>query len=268
MVNAGASGGAAVGVILNGVLVSTSGSIHNWRFSFWIAAVVAVITIAVSLLVFHKPITKPASSKTSLVTLFRKVLADRSGRMIVATSAVSGVAVFTLATFLTATSIDEMAASDTQTALLLWIAGSVGVISALVLGRLGDKRTPILAIAIAMASYATTLVILAAGWSYPVLVLSVVGYGILNGPVWGLMGATASRRFNAEMAVGTIALGLAGASVVGAIGNSLAGWWIETTGSMRGPVLILAFLTSALTIYLMAEARRTGRDEIIAKASQ
>jgi MFS family permease len=188
--------------------------------------------------------------------------------MIVATSAVSGVAVFTLATFLTATSIDEMAASDTQTALLLWIAGSVGVISALVLGRLGDKRTPILAIAIAMASYATTLVILAAGWSYPVLVLSVVGYGILNGPVWGLMGATASRRFNAEMAVGTIALGLAGASVVGAIGNSLAGWWIETTGSMRGPVLILAFLTSALTIYLMAEARRTGRDEMISKASQ
>lgn len=258
IVSAGASGGAAVGVILNGVLVSTSGSVHGWRVSFWIAAVIAGVTIAITRLIFRKPIAKPDSSRTSLMTVFRKVIADRSGRMIVATSAVSGVAVFTLATFLTATSIDEMGASDTATASLLWIAGTVGVISAFVFGRFGDRRTPILAIAIAMASYATALVVLVVGWSYPVLVVAVVGYGILNGPVWGLMGATATRRFSAEMAVGAIALGLAAASVVGAVGNSIAGWWIETTGSMRGPALILALLTSALTIYLIVESSRTA----------
>ena len=150
IVSAGASGGAAVGVILNGVLVSTSGSMHNWRVSFWIAVVFAGLAIAVALAVFRKPIAKPASTSTALVAVFRKVLVDPSGRMVVGTSAVSGVAVFTLATFLTATSIDEMGASDTATALLLWIGGSVGVGSALVFGKLGDRRTPTFAIATVM----------------------------------------------------------------------------------------------------------------------
>jgi len=256
IVSAGASGGAAVGVILNGVLVSTSGSMHNWRVSFWIAVLVAGLAIAVVLAVFREPIAKPASTSTALVALFRKVLVDPSGRMVVATSAVSGVAVFTLATFLTATSIDEMGASDTATALLLWIGGSVGVGSALVFGKLGDRRTPTFAIATVMATYATTLIVLGVGWSYPVLVVAVVGYGVLNGPVWGLMGAAATRRFSAELAVGAISLGLAAASVLGAIGNSVAGVWIEETGSMRGPVLVLASLTSALTVYLVRETKR------------
>jgi len=263
IVSAGASGGAAVGVIINGILVSTSGSIHTWRISFWMAALVTAVVIAVTFAVFRQPVAKPGSTGTSLLVVFRKVLKDSSGRMVVATSAVSGVAVFTLATFLTATSIDEMGATDTATASLLWIAGSVGVGSALFFGRLGDRKTPVSAITTAMGVYAATLLILTAGWSYWYLVIAVIGYGVLNGPVWGLMGAMANRRFSAELSVGAISLGLAAASVVGAIGNSFTGIWIETRGSMRVPVLVLATLTTGLTGYLVKESRNAqDQDEV------
>jgi len=268
IVSAGASGGAAVGVIINGVLVSTSSTIHTWRTSFWIAAVLTIAVIAVTLVVFRSSIAKPASSGVSLGVVFRQVLADTSGRMIVATSAVSGVAVFTLGTFLTATSIDEMGVSDIATALLLWIAGSVGVGSALAFGKLGDRRSPIFAITAAIGAYATTLVVLVLGWSYPALVVAVVGYGVLNGPVWGLMGAAANRRFSAELTVGAISLGLVAASLVGALGNSLTGVWIERTGSMRLPVLVLATLTTTLTVYLVRQSRMSNMPNAAANHSQ
>ena len=124
-------------------------------------------------------------------------------------------------------------------------------------GKLGDRRTPTFAITVAMGIYATSLIILMAAWSYIVLIVAVVGYGVLNGPVWGLMGAAANRRFGSELAVGAISLGLIAASVFGAIGNSATGIWIENTGSLRGPVAMLAVLTTVLTMYLIRETRRS-----------
>ena len=121
IVSAGASGGASVGVILNGVLVQTSGSIHTWRASFFVAAIVALAVMVIALAVFRQPVPKPDSSGIALIGVFRRVLADPSGRMIVATSAISGITVFTLATFLTATAIDEMAC---RTPLQLCCSGS------------------------------------------------------------------------------------------------------------------------------------------------
>jgi MFS family permease len=166
------------------------------------------------------------------------------------------VAVFTLATFLTATSIDEMGTSAILAASLLWIGGAVGVVAAIVFGRLGDRRTPTFAIAVAMTSYAISLVLLTLGWSFLWLVVAMVGYGVLNGPVWGLMGALANTRFTSELSVGAVSLGLVAASLVGALGNSVSAFWLESTGSMRGPVAALAAVTTLTAIYLIREARR------------
>ena len=268
IVSAGASGGATFGFIVNGVLVQTSGSIHTWRASFFVAAIVTTVVIVMAFVLVRQPVPKPDSSGTALFAGFRDVLADPSGRMIIATSGIASVALFTLATFLTATAIDEMGASDTATALLLGIAGLVGVGSAFGFGRFGDRRTPILAITAATGVYAATLTVLAGGWSYPVLVAAVIGLGIMHGPVWGLMSAIATRRFSAELAITAISLGLIAASILGAIGNSITGVWIENTGSMRGPVVILAVITIALTCYLIRETRRVSHVEVGTQESE
>ena len=108
-------------------------------------------------------------------------------------------------------------------------------------------------------AYAVALVTVTLGWSYPWLVVAMVGYGILNGPVWGLMGALANHRFTSELAVGAVSLGLVAASLVGAVGNSAAAFWLESTGSMRGPVAVLAVLGTITAVYLIREARRAPR---------
>lgn len=256
VVLAGASGGAALGAVVNGVLVQTSDTIHSWRISFVIAAAVAVLVMALAARLFPGSIDRPERSGSHVLRVFGSVLKDPSGMLVVVTSGVSGVAVFTLATFLTATAIDEMGTSAILAASLLWIGGAVGVVAAIVFGRLGDRRTPTFAIALTMTSYAVALVLLALGWSFPWLVVAMVGYGVLNGPVWGLMGALANSRFTSELSVGAVSLGLVAASVVGAVGNSASALWLESTGSMRGPIAALAAATTLTAIYLVREARR------------
>lgn len=256
VVLAGASGGAALGVIVNGVMVQTSDTIHPWQISFLIAAAVSLVVIVLTARVFPGEVDKPEDSGSKVLPVFHEILEDPSGMLVVVTSGVSGVAVFTLATFLTATALDEMGTSATAAASLLWVGGVVGVVAALAFGRLGDRKTPTFVIALTMAVYAAALVMLSLGWSYRWLIVAMVGYGILNGPVWGLMGALANRRFTSELAVGAVSLGLVAASLVGALGNSGAAFWLESTGSMRGPVAVLAVLTTLTAAYLIREARR------------
>jgi len=259
LVAAGASGGAAVGVVINGILVQTSGSIHSWKVSFWIALGVAALAIAVTFMVFKRPVIGPSATGDKLPSQIRTVIADPSGCMVIATSGISGVAVFTLTTFLTATAIDEMGVSDVSAAALLWIAGTVGVASALTFGRMADRRTPTAALTIVVVAYASALLLLSLVWSYGALVAAVVGYGMLNGPVWGLVASMANRRFSAELAVGAVSAGLVAASLPGALGNSLTGLWIESAGSMRGPAFGLATLMILLGGYLIVETRRSAR---------
>ena len=259
LVTAGASGGAAVGIVINGILVQTSGSIHSWKTSFWIALSVAALAILVTFTVFNRPVIGPSASGDNLISRIRTVIADPSGRIVIATSGISGVAVFTLATFLTATAIDEMGVSDVSAAALLWIAGTVGVISALAFGRMADRRTPTAAMTVVVVAYASALLFLSLVWSYGALVVAVIRFGMLNGPVWGLMASMANRRFSAEVAVGAVSAGLVAASLLGALGNSLTGLWIESSGLMRGPTFGLATLTILLGGYLIVESRRAAR---------
>ena len=247
---AAASGGSALGVVVNAVLVRTSGSVHHWRLSFWLASGVAALSIVVTTRAFTSAMRLPGSSGRRLRRIFGDVLTDQTGRLIVVTSGVSGVVVFTLATFLTATALDEMGTTDTLAALLVLIGGSVGLVASIAMGRLGDRRTPTASIAISLTVYAGALSVLVVAWTYAGLLVAVIGYGILNGPVWGLMGAQANRMFTAEIAVGAVSLGLVASSVVGAMGNVAAGAVIDSTGTFRAPVALLAVLAGANAVYL------------------
>lgn len=257
LVTATASGGAAAGVIVNGVLIQTSTDLHSWRLSFVIASVAAGLAVATSIAVFRRPISQPSvSSESPTPGAYRTVLSSRPGRVVVIMSAIAGVASFTFIAFLTATAIDEMGVSAIAAAALFWIGGMVGIVSAPIFGRLGDRTTPLFAIAVIVSTYAATLDLLAIVWVYPTLVIGAIGLGVVNYPVWGLMAALANRVFQADLAVRAVSLGLVAAAVLGAIGNSLTGLWIDATGSMRGPIVLLAILTSGSALWLAVMHRQ------------
>ncbi len=266
-VMASASGGAALGVLINGVFVQTSDSIHSWRVSFVIAAALAIIPIVGCLLVYRNPIARPSARRGSQRSGYRRVLQARAGRVVVLSSLVVGLTGFPFSVFLTATAIDEFHASSFNAGLLWWLIGILGAAGAPLLGRYSDRTSPLRALTVLAVSYLVGLAVLLAAWGYVGLLVASIGFAILNYPVWGIVGALANDHFDSGLAVRAISLGLIGASLTGAVGNAVAGAWIDSSGSFRSSVLIMALITAALVGWfwkltqdngLMASDRTTG----------
>ncbi len=257
VVMAGASSGAALGVLLNGVLVQTSSTLHTWRVSFVIAAVLALIPIIGGRLVFRASIPPPAPQRGSASYIgLRRVLVAPAGRVVVLASLAAGLGGFPFNVFLTATASDEMLLSPWLVASLWWMIGIVGTAAGPVMGRFGDRTSPLLALVVGAAAYAAGILVLLAAWGYAGLVVAVLGFGVMNYPIWGLVGAIANRSFPAEAAVRAVSIGLIAASSAGAMGNALSGAWIDATGSFRGPVALLGVVMLANTVWLASVHRR------------
>lgn len=258
-VMAGASSGAALGVLANGILVQTSSDLHSWRVSFVFAAAVALIPIASALLLYRRPIDRPQPAAIDIGDPgYRAAIAGRPGRIVFAAGAVAGTAGFPFSVFLTATAIDEMQVTSIGAASLWWIIGGVGTLAGPILGRLGDRATPLMALFVGAAAYAAGLATVVTVWGYGGLVLAAVGFAVMNYPIWGLAGAIASRHFDRQTAVRSISLGLVGAALGGAFAIAAAGAWIEATGSFRGPAVVILVMVSLLVVWYSAVIRSGG----------
>lgn len=252
IVMAGASGGVGLGVIVNGGLVRLFAEPGAWRTGFVVAAIISLSVAVASLLVFRRPIDRPSVGTADLMARgsYRKVLTRWPGRVVVGASAVAGVSSYTFMTFLTATAIEEMGATAAEAGALLWVMGGVGIVASLFLGRVGDRDSPTLAVSWMFLLCGLGLAVVSMFWGFAALVVAAIGVAILNYPVWGVVAAIATNRYEPPSALRAVSLGLVGAATLSAMANVAAGQWIDRVGSMRLPVLALAVLTMAVAAWL------------------
>jgi len=252
----GAAGGVGLGVIVNGGLVHFFSDLDGWRTAFGIAAAISFGVVIGSLALFRTPIDRPSTGiePASGSNSYLRVLRSWPGLVVVLGSSVAGVGTYTFNTFLTTTAIEKMGASATAGA-LLWTMGAIGVVASLVLGGLGDRRSPTLIVAWMFLICGAGIGLASGLWTYQALFIGVVGVAILNYPVWGLVAAVATNRFEAPDALTAVSMGLVGASSLSAVANVAAGQWVDTVGDMRIPYAALAVLTSLAGIWLMRNYR-------------
>ena len=244
-----ASGGAALGVLINGVLVRTADSIHSWRTSFWMATAAVLIPLVLGLVAYRVALPPARPDSKGHGGTFRRVLETRGGRIVVIAGLVAGFAGFPFNVFLTATAIDEMGASAITAASIWWMIGTLGVVSGPLLGTLADRTSALRGLWVGAILYAAGAVVLAAVWNVGALAVAAFGYAFMNYPIWGLVGAIAGDDFDRPTALRAISLGLLVASLGGAVGNAIAGPWIERTGSFRVPAVVIALIALALALW-------------------
>lgn len=258
LVMAGASGGVGAGVIVNGLLLQVFAGTGDWRRALVTASVMSVVVALASLGLFRAPIDRPVAdyASSSGIRAYRVVLGTWPGRVVVFASTAAGIVTFTFMTYLTTTAVNEMGASPISTAALLWVVGGVGVVVSLSLGRMADRGSPTLMVGAIFTICAAGLVLLSVSWAYPALAVASLAIAVLNYPVWGLLGAIATSRFEPRHALRAISLGLVGASTLAALGNAAAGRWIDQTGSMRLPIVTVTLIAVVLASWLVATYRR------------
>ena len=257
VVMSSAAGGVGLGVIVNGALVHSFSGPGEWRTAFAIASLVCFAVLLGSLAVFRLPVDRPSTGINPVrgARSYRRILRTWPGRVVVFGSSIAGVGAYTFNTFLTATAIEEMGTGATAAGALLWLMGSVGVVASLLLGRLGDRRSPTLIVGWMFLVCGTGIGVATGVWNYQALIIGAFGVAILNYPVWGLVAAIAANRFDAPDALGAVSMGLVGASALSAVANIITGQWFDVVGDVRLPYAALAFLTFAVGLWLMRNYR-------------
>lgn len=257
VVMSAASGGAALGVLVNGVLIQTATTLHTWRGSFAIAAAIGVVPIVGAILSFSDPIARPVAAVSPLS--IAGFLKSPKGRIVILAGLVAGGTGLPFGTFLTATAIEQIGVGTFGTAALWWTIGVLGFAVSPIVGRYGDRRSPVHGLLAGSVAFGFGLAMLFTTWSYVGLLAAAVGYAVLNYPVWGLAGAVATTEFSARDSVRVVSLGLAAASISGAVTNAVVAVWVDSTGSMREPVGVFTVALLALSLFYLVVIR-SGRD--------
>ncbi|MDE0374602.1 MAG: MFS transporter [bacterium] len=257
-----ASSGAGVGGGINGAYALFLAGPDEWRLAFVIATAVSVATgLAVLVLLPRTPGSGPRLASTAVRRRdWRDTWAVRTGRMVILLSIAGGLCGFTFVSYMSATAVDEFGVSPAAVAGLWWIASSVGLMAAVVMGSWSDRVSPVLVIGVISLAYATGLVVLVLAWSYTGLMVAALGFGFFNYPIWGLLGHLAGQGMEPRLAVRAFSGGLTAAAWCATSGIALAGWWIDRTGSFRIPVIALAILSGLVTAWIATEyfRRRAG----------
>ena len=253
-----AGSGAGVGGGINGAFALFLAEPDEWRLAFVIATVVAVAAaLAVLVLLPRTPASKPRLARTAVRRRgWRDTWAVRSGRMVVLLSIAAGVGGFTFVSYMSATAVDEFGVSPVAVAALWWIASSVGLMAAVVMGAWSDRVSPVLVMGVISLVFATSLLVLVLTWSYAGLMVAAVGFGFFNYPIWGLLGHLAGQGMEPRLAVRAFSGGLTAAAWCAMSAIALGGWWIDRTGSFRTPVIALTVLSGLVTGWLVTDYLR------------
>ncbi|MDE0171719.1 MAG: MFS transporter [bacterium] len=251
-----AAAGAGVGNGVNGVFVQLLTAPDQWRWAFVIAGGLAVGAAVATRLVLRRPIEPPSRVDAGRQRrIWRRIWSVPAGRLVLGLSMVAGIGTFTFGGYISEIALDELSVSSPAAAVPWWLASGVGVSAAFLAGLKSDRGSPVGVMSITSLTYAAALTVLALTWSYPALLIATFGFAVFNFPIWGLFGLVAHRGLPPELAVRSVSGGLALGACSAMCGVTAAGWWIDRTGSFRGPAILLAVMIATVAIWLGSKYR-------------
>ncbi len=252
-----AAAGAGVGNGVNGVFVHLLTAPEQWRWAFVIAGGLAVGAALATRLVLRRPIEPPSRGVDAGRErgIWRRIWSAPAGRLVLGMSMVAGIGTFTFGGYISEIALDELSVSSVAAAVPWWLASTVGVSAAFLAGLKSDRGSPVGVMSVTSLTYASALTVLALTWSYPALLIATFGFAVFNFPIWGLFGLVAHRGLPPDLAVRSVSGGLALGACSAMCGVTAAGWWIDRTGSFRGPAILLAVMIATVALGLGSKYR-------------
>ena len=263
--------GAALGGLLSTAVVLALSGLSDaalmswgWRVPFWLSAALLVIGLYVRSAVAESPVfteaqqtARAAASGVPLASVLR-----RPGPLLLTCAA--GIGCFGLTALLSTYMISYTrnigyAMSDILSS-KLW--GQVAVLIAILVfsalsDRLGRRRV-IMAGAVAIVLYAYPMYALVDTGSTPLLIIAVVIGQIIEGAMYGPLGALLSEMFDTENRYTGVSLGYQLSALIGAGFTPLLASALLAGGPTSTPLVIIAMSCGLVTIVAMLLIRETA----------
>jgi MFS family permease len=256
-----ASSGTAWGYGLNGLLILMVVPALGWQRSWQIAAVFGLIVVLFTWRLLTKMNRQPSIQNSSAqamipaAELLSTIMRERTALFACVVSFLLGFSTMPFANWLS-TYLNELQLPATLGGYTWTIAGVTGMFAGVITGWIADRT-----------SHATALMIIFIGFALSLIafvydptqfaVLAGFGYGLMYFPVWGILAGWIRQSFSSTATMQICSICMVTFGLGGALGNLLAGFIRDVTGSLE-LVYIIVTMAVLLMILLTLVIMRTS----------
>ncbi len=258
-----ASSGTAWGYGANGLLILLAVPLFGWESSWIIAGVIGVIALMLSwrLLRGLEPmaITADSSAESAAIPAMRLlgvILGERTALFACLICFLVGFSAMPFSAWLNVY-LDELGLPATLGGYTWTVVGITGMITGLLIGKLADRKGHGTAFTVIFSGFAIGLLAFMfdpARWA----LLAGFGYGLMYFPMWGVVAGWVSQHYGSTATMQINGVCMVTFGLGGALGNLLAGYLREATGSLSLVYDILT-VTALLLVALGLFIRHTGK---------
>ncbi|SBS30522.1 Major Facilitator Superfamily protein [Marinomonas aquimarina] len=233
--------GTAWGYSFNGLVILLVVPVFGWR-SGWIAAAVFGLVVLLATLQLLKSLKRNnenaninvdllvPSSAMSSGQLFKTVFTERTAFLSCLVLFLVGLSTMTFSTWLNVF-LAQLGLPASLGGYTWSVIGITGMIAGFAVGKLADQKGHGLSLLAMFGAFAIGLVAFTYDPAKFVL-LAGIGYGLMYFPIWGVIAGWVSKQYSSKATMQINGIGMVTFGLGGALGNLMAGFINDATGSL------------------------------------
>lgn len=264
-----ASSGTAWGYGLNGLLILMVVPMLGWRSSWVLAGMLGTITVILTFFLLKKlkqrVATKSAEATAALPArqLFRIILRERAAFFACLICFMVGFATMPFSTWLN-TYLAELMLPSALGGYTWTMSGVTGMAAGFLSGKLADSKGHGVALVIVFGGFALgQLAFVYDPASFAVF--AGFGYGLMYFPMWGIIAGWVNQHYSSTATMQINGIGMVTFGLGGALGNLMAGFIRDFSGSLAGVYWIItidALLLVVLALYIYLTERQIEETQL------
>lgn len=260
-----ASSGTAWGYALNGLLILVVVPLLGWQSSWQVAGLFGLLVVALTSHMLRDLTTAPASQAVDLnpadaaiptSKLFATIIGERTALFACLICLLVGFTTMPFSYWLN-TYLDELSLPAALGGYTWATVGGTGMVAGFIIGKLADRK-----------GHGTALMVISSGFALGLLafvydpgkcaLVAGFGYGLMYFPMWGIVAGWVNRHYSSTATMQISGICMVTFGLGGTLGNLLAGYIRETTGSLHDVFFVLtaaSLLQVALAIVILRSNR-------------
>jgi len=261
-----ASSGTAWGYALNGLLILVVVPSLGWQSSWQVAGLFGLLVVALTSHMLRDLTTAPASQAAGLnpadaaiptSKLFATIIGERTALFACLICLLVGFTTMPFSYWLN-TYLDELSLPSALGGYTWATVGGTGMVAGFIIGKLADRK-----------GHGTALMVISSGFALGLLafvydpgkcaLVAGFGYGLMYFPMWGIVAGWVNRHYSSTATMQISGICMVTFGLGGTLGNLLAGYIRETTGSLHDVFFVLtaaSLLQVALAIVILRSNRK------------
>jgi MFS family permease len=258
-----ASSGTAWGYALNGLLILLVVPLLGWQGSWQVAGLFGVLVVGLTWHLLRNleslPVSQVDQREAVIPTsrLFATIIGERTALFACLICLLVGFTSMPFSYWLNSY-LDELMLPAALGGYTWATVGGTGMVAGFITGKLADRRGHGTALMVIFSGFALGLLAFVYDPGKWALVAG-FGYGLMYFPMWGIVAGWVNQHYSSTATMQISGICMVTFGLGGTLGNLLAGYIRETTGSLQGVFLMLtgaSLLLVALAIVILRSSRK------------